>query len=207
MLDDSGKPTDGFLIRFKRTGLAPFKTHLQRHHINRRPLPGGKRGNVPLFAFEVTMRLDLAENGNYATPVLERGNLLSKELIAQLADSRSRREASEKPPPSPSVQRPVRAAKWLRRGRAQVAAATSRTDQDFARLCPTAQGGRRVPRVGAVEREYNPTSPRPTYNVRRHRWVTRRRTRRSGKYRQPFQLRGGQSDRQTKQAPISTWCA
>lgn len=96
MLDDTGKPTDGFLIRFKRTGLAPFKTHLQRHHINRRPLPGGKRGNVPLFAYEVTMRLDLAENGNYATPIIERGPLLSKELIAQLAEqSKFVAEASE----------------------------------------------------------------------------------------------------------------
>jgi hypothetical protein len=86
MLDDALRPTDGFMMRFKRTSLPPFKTHLQKHHINRRQLPNGKRGNMPLFAFEVTMRLEVSDNGNYATPVIERGRVLPKETLQVLAE-------------------------------------------------------------------------------------------------------------------------
>lgn len=86
VLDEQLRPGDGFLIRFKRTGLPPFKTHLQKHHIGRRPLPGGKRGNMPLFAFEVNMRLEVSENGNYATPLIERGRVLPKETLQVLAE-------------------------------------------------------------------------------------------------------------------------
>lgn len=85
-LNEDLQPTDGFLIRFKRTGLTPFKTHLQKHHLGRRPLPNGGRGNIPLFAFEVVMRLEVSQNGNFATPVIERGRLLPKPIIAQLAE-------------------------------------------------------------------------------------------------------------------------
>jgi hypothetical protein len=85
-LDEHDKPTEGFLIRFKRTGLQPFKTHMQKHHIGRRELPGGKRGNWPLYAFACELTLDVAKNGNYATPVFTRGNILPHATIQALAE-------------------------------------------------------------------------------------------------------------------------
>lgn len=84
-LDADKRPTDGFLIRFKRTGLQPFKTHMQKHHLGKRPLPNGQKANVPLFMFGVTLTLDVAQNGNYATPVITRGDLLPQETIVLLA--------------------------------------------------------------------------------------------------------------------------
>jgi hypothetical protein len=86
MLDEALRPTDGFLMRFKRTSLPSFKTHLQKHHIKKRQLPNGKRGNMPLFAFEVTMRLEVSDNGNFATPVIERGRVLPKETLQSLSE-------------------------------------------------------------------------------------------------------------------------
>lgn len=59
------------LIKFKRTSLDPIRNHLQAHHINRRPLPGGKRGNIPLFAFRVRMTIAMHKSGNYAVPAIE----------------------------------------------------------------------------------------------------------------------------------------
>jgi hypothetical protein len=86
MLDEQLRPTDGFLIRFKRTSLPPFKTHLQKHHLGKRALPGGKRGNWPMFTFEVNLRLEVSANGNYATPIIERGRVLPKETLQALAE-------------------------------------------------------------------------------------------------------------------------
>jgi hypothetical protein len=85
MLDSELRPTDGFLIRFKRTGLPPFTSHLNKHHLNRRQLPNGKRGNMPLFAFAVNMTLEVSKNGNFATPVITRGQNLPRETIQLLA--------------------------------------------------------------------------------------------------------------------------
>lgn len=86
LLDDNLRPTDPFLIRFKRTGLQPFQLHLNRHHLNKRTLPNGKRANVPLFAFELFARLEVSKNGNYATPVLTRGAVLPRETMQVLAE-------------------------------------------------------------------------------------------------------------------------
>jgi hypothetical protein len=86
LLDDQLRPTDPFLIRFKRTGLAPFQLHLNKHHLGKRALPNGKRANVPLFAFEVNARLEVSKNGNYATPVLTRGAVLPRETLQVLAE-------------------------------------------------------------------------------------------------------------------------
>jgi hypothetical protein len=85
-LDPDLKPTEGFLLRFKRTALPAFKAHMQRHHLNKRPLPNGKRGNVPLFAFEVTMRLEVDKGGNFAVPVIERGRVLPRATLVHLAE-------------------------------------------------------------------------------------------------------------------------
>lgn len=86
MLDEQLRPTDGFLIRFKRTGLAPWQLHLNKHHLGKRTLPNGARANMPLFAFEVQMRLETSEKGNYATPVLTRGAVLPKTTMQYLAE-------------------------------------------------------------------------------------------------------------------------
>jgi hypothetical protein len=86
-LDEAGNLLSPFMIRFKKTSLAPFKTHLQKHHIKRRQDPKTRKMvDVPLFAFSVKMRLEADEGGQFALPVLERGDVLPKELLMQLAD-------------------------------------------------------------------------------------------------------------------------
>lgn len=88
-LGEDGKIGEGFLMRFKRTSLPAFKTHMQKHHIGRRELPGGKRGNMPLWAYPVTMKLEASQNGIFATPVIDRGDRLPKEtlkLVSEFAD-------------------------------------------------------------------------------------------------------------------------
>lgn len=85
-LDDELRPTDGFFARFKRTSVEPLKTYMQKHHIGRLPLPGGKRGNVPFYGYEVRMRLEVSENGNYALPVITRGRPLPRTTLAELSE-------------------------------------------------------------------------------------------------------------------------
>lgn len=77
------------LIKFKRTSLDAIRNHLQAHHINRRPLPGGKRGNIPLFAYRVHVTIAMHKSGNYALPAIERGAMLS------VADLRVMRESAD----------------------------------------------------------------------------------------------------------------
>jgi len=85
-LDEQNRPTDGFLLRFKRTGLPPLKTHMQKHHLGRRILPNGSRVNVPLYTFACTLTLEISKNGNFATPLITRGEILPKTTIDLLAD-------------------------------------------------------------------------------------------------------------------------
>lgn len=86
LLDENSQPTEGFLIRFKKTSLQPFKTHMQKHHLNRRRLPNGKMAHVPLFAFGVSMTLAVDKSGNFAVPVLEKLDVLPRETIVALAE-------------------------------------------------------------------------------------------------------------------------
>ena len=86
-LDDARKPLSPFMIRFKRTSLKPFQTYLQKHHIRRRQDPKtGKMVDVPLFAYSAKIRLEADEKGNYATPIIERGDVLPRDFLAQLAE-------------------------------------------------------------------------------------------------------------------------
>lgn len=87
MLDDELRPTDGFLIRFKRTSLPNWRTHLSRHHLKRRRLPNGTMGNVPLYAFELNLTLKPSDNGNYAVPEFSVGRVLPKATIQHLSES------------------------------------------------------------------------------------------------------------------------
>jgi hypothetical protein len=74
-----------FLIRFKRTSLPVIMQHLQKHHILRRMLPGGVRGHYPLFIYPVKLTCKMSDNGNYAIPVVERGEQLSNDEIISYA--------------------------------------------------------------------------------------------------------------------------
>ena len=65
-----------FWLRFKRTSLPVIKTHLQRHHLGRR-IVQGKRVNYPLFAFAVDLSCTMSDDGKYALPVIQRGQVLS----------------------------------------------------------------------------------------------------------------------------------
>lgn len=62
-------------IRFKKTGLKPWRQYASAYHYGGRvklDKSGRKvRANVPLFCYVVRLSLKLAENGNYATPIFE----------------------------------------------------------------------------------------------------------------------------------------
>lgn len=76
------------MVRFKKTSIEPWKSYLNKHFIGRRVV-GGKRTNYPLFGFETQLSLRMEKNGAnaFAVPVLERGAVLSREEIAQHAES------------------------------------------------------------------------------------------------------------------------
>jgi hypothetical protein len=76
------------MIRFKKTSLDPWKSHLNKHFLGRR-IVAGKRQNYPLFAFETVISLKLEKNGAnaFAVPVLERGEVLSADEIRAHAES------------------------------------------------------------------------------------------------------------------------
>ncbi len=75
-----------FLIRFKKTSLKPFRNYLMAHHVGGR-VSGGKRGNIPLFAYVCGIRLENHESGNYALPVLTRGAMLGKEVMSSMHEA------------------------------------------------------------------------------------------------------------------------
>lgn len=73
-----------FWIRFKRTSLPVIKSHLQRHHLGRR-IVQGQRVNYPLFAFGVELSCTMSDDGKYALPVIQRGEVLPS---AEMASAR-----------------------------------------------------------------------------------------------------------------------
>jgi len=75
-----------FLIRFKKTSLKPFRKHVMTHHFGAR-VANGKRANVPLFAYSCGLTLKMHEGGNYALPVLTRGDLLPKSDMINMANA------------------------------------------------------------------------------------------------------------------------
>jgi hypothetical protein len=80
----AGQP---FMIRFKKTSLAVFKQHLQKHHIGRRQLGGGKHVNYPLYVFSVRLTAKMASaKATHALPVIEKTGRLPEEEIRAYAD-------------------------------------------------------------------------------------------------------------------------
>jgi len=65
-----------FAIRFKKTGLKPWRNHLMAHHWGARAAIDPKtkkrvRANVPMFCYASQISLKMHESGNYATPAIE----------------------------------------------------------------------------------------------------------------------------------------
>ena len=77
------------LLRFKKTSLNAIKSHLNKNHLGRRVLPGGKRGNWPLFAFTVRARLRMDEGGVYSHIELERTGICTAELLRAAVEAKS----------------------------------------------------------------------------------------------------------------------
>jgi hypothetical protein len=86
-LDDEGNPTSPFMIRFKKTSLQPFKSYLQKHHIKKRQDPKTRKMvDVPLFGYAVRITLEADKGGQYAVPIIERGDVMPRELLISLSE-------------------------------------------------------------------------------------------------------------------------
>lgn len=75
-----------FVVRFKKTSLPVVKAHLQKHHIGRRVVKG-KRANYPLFSFQVTLSCRMSDDGKYALPVIDKGDVLPAEEMLLAAEA------------------------------------------------------------------------------------------------------------------------
>jgi hypothetical protein len=75
-----------FAMRFKKTALKPFRQYVMAHHWGARRAANGKRANIPLFVYGVTIKLKMHESGKYALPVLARGDMLGAEEVRGLAE-------------------------------------------------------------------------------------------------------------------------
>lgn len=84
-----------FAIRYKKAAGKVFRTHLQRHHLNKM-MRGGRPSHVPLFAYEVELSLTMDVGGKYANPVIKRGEVLHEQLQELHVAARSAREYAER---------------------------------------------------------------------------------------------------------------
>lgn len=76
-----------FILRFKRTSLDPAKAYLQAYHYGKRPLPDGRRANMPTFVYRVHARLQMDPKDTHALPVLTRGAMFSAAEVAELSQT------------------------------------------------------------------------------------------------------------------------
>lgn len=72
------------IIRFKKTSIDPWKTHLNKHFLGKR-IVSGKRMNYPLFAFVTKISLKMERKGStsWAVPVFESLGTVTREEIQQ----------------------------------------------------------------------------------------------------------------------------
>lgn len=75
------------VLRFKRTSLPVIQAHLNKHHLGKLSLGGGRRANVPLYAIGVRASLKMSEDKKYALPVLEATGVLSNTEVKANAES------------------------------------------------------------------------------------------------------------------------
>jgi len=76
-----------FVIRFKKTSLKPWRKYVMAHHWGARKGRDGKRANVPLFVYSCGLTLKMHESGNYALPVLTRGDMLARDEVLACGES------------------------------------------------------------------------------------------------------------------------
>lgn len=77
-----------FIVRFKKTGLKAWRSYLMAHHKGKYKSPKtGKRGDVPLFVYEIEITAAMHKSGKYALPVLGRGDRLSADAMRDAHDS------------------------------------------------------------------------------------------------------------------------
>jgi len=85
-----------FTIRYKKQFARVFKQHLARHHLNKM-MRGGQPQHIPLFMFAVTLGLQMDAGGKYAHPTIERGEVMTGELLRELNEAaRGAREHASK---------------------------------------------------------------------------------------------------------------
>lgn len=76
-----------FVVKFKRTSEAALKQYLQRHHLGRRRMKSGQITNYPLFAFRSKVTLEMHDSGNYALPVIDKGEpVLDRAQLLELVE-------------------------------------------------------------------------------------------------------------------------
>lgn len=75
-----------FLIRFKKTALKAWRNYLMQNHYGARRTANG-RGNIPLFAFECHLSTKMDDSGNFALPVFERGQVLTKDEMNNMYEN------------------------------------------------------------------------------------------------------------------------
>lgn len=80
----AGEPS---VLRFKRTSLPVIQAHLNKHHIGKLSLGGGRRANVPLYALAVRASLKMSDDKKYALPVLEVTGVLGNDEVRQNAEN------------------------------------------------------------------------------------------------------------------------
>jgi hypothetical protein len=75
------------VIRFKKTSQKPWKDYLNKHFLGKR-IVNGKRVNLPLFAVETEIGLEMVKgkSGSYATPTFDRGRTLERDEILFFAE-------------------------------------------------------------------------------------------------------------------------
>lgn len=76
-----------FLTRMKKTALKPFRTYLMQNHWGARKGSDGRVANVPLYAYNVRVLLEMHESGNYALPVFTRGDLLDRATMKIMSEN------------------------------------------------------------------------------------------------------------------------
>lgn len=72
-----------FMLRGKRMNRPPLLNYMHQYHYGKAP----GRGNLPSYLYRVSARLEMDAKGNYATLVLEKGEMFSPNDLRMLRES------------------------------------------------------------------------------------------------------------------------